>query len=130
MEERFIERNSVAEFCEALRKNNAEFKGYFKRTFWDGDSEKGFIVKLSINEERPKDYFIATEKVDGTTRLGKLEVLSEEVAHDFAVSRALDGQRHNKMVTDIIIGSMLNSESFELINENTDFYDFVTCFCK
>ena len=50
MEERFIERNSVAEFCEALRKNNAEFKGHFKRTFWDGDSEKGFIVKLSINE--------------------------------------------------------------------------------
>lgn len=132
--ERFIDTAEVQRFCDVLKKSDAKFRGYFKRTFWDDDTEKGFIVNVDTKDDnqsvnRRRDYFIATVEVDGKMRLGKMEILAEEILHDLAVTEMLEG-RGGGLANTVIMGSLASSERFELINEDTNFYDFVKCFCK
>ena len=131
--ERFIDTAEVQRFCDILKKSDAKFRGYFKRTFWDNETEKGFIVNVDTKDDqsvnRRRDYFIATVEVDGKMRLGKMEVLAEEVLHDYAVQCAMEG-RGGGIANTVIMSSLASSDKFELINENTNFYDFVKCFCK
>lgn len=130
----FIEVGREREFAEVLSKSNAKFKGYYQKTFWDGETQKGFIVNVDTKDsnnpiQRRRDYFIATEKIDGRMRLGKMEILAEEILHDLAVTDMLEG-RGGSLTDTIVMSSLATSDRFELINSDTDFYDFVKCFCK
>lgn len=132
--ERFIDTDKVGEFCDVLKRSNAKFKGYYQRVLWDGEVEKGFIVNVDTKEDnnpirRSRDYFIATEKIGDTMRVGRMEILANEVLHDLAITDMVEG-RGNTLADTILMSSLASSEGFELINADTNFYDFVKCFCK
>ena len=131
--ERFIEAGRECEFAELLKRSDAKIKGYFKRTSWDDETEKGFIINVDTKDDpvhhRRRDYFIVAEKIDGKMRIGKMEILADEVLHDYAVQCATE-RRGGGIANTAVMGSLATSEKFELLNEDTDFYDFVKCFCK